>query len=79
MTEPIGHQTTKLQVKLYDQMDEEDAVEEARNPMFGVLGVFMFGVVFLTVCMGRFVFKQSILLRTMHTLSRQQHRRWRLV
>lgn len=47
----LGQQTTKLNLKLYDEMDEEKAIEEARNPMFGVLTIFFFAVVFLAVCM----------------------------
>ncbi len=48
-----GKQTTQLKVKLYDAMDQDEAIAEARNPMFGVLGLFFFLVVFLGVCMSR--------------------------
>ena len=45
-------QTTKLNLKLYDQVDEEQAIEDARNPAYGVLGLFFFAIFFLSVVMG---------------------------
>jgi hypothetical protein len=45
-------QTTKLNLKLYDQVDEEKVLEEARDPAFGILGLFLFSIFFLSVVMG---------------------------
>ena len=50
----IQMQTTKLNLKLYDQVDEEKVLEEARNPVYGILGLFFFSIFFLSVVMGRF-------------------------
>ena len=47
-------QATKLNVKLFDQVEDEVMEAEAKNPRFGVLGLFFFMVVFLGVCMSRF-------------------------
>ena len=65
-----GRQTTKLKVKLYDAMDQDEEEAEARNPMFGVLGLFFFLVIFLGVCMSRLDLIKPISVRTTHLSSR---------
>ena len=39
-------QTTKLNMKLYDQVAEEKLVDEARDPSCGVMGLFFFTIIF---------------------------------
>lgn len=65
-----GKQTTKLKVKLYDAMDQDEEEAEARNPMFGVLGLFFFLVIFLGVCMSRLGLIKPISARTTHLSSK---------
>lgn len=65
-------QATKLNVKLFDQVEDEGLEAEARNPMFGVLGLFFFMVVFLGVCMSRFYDHcKPVLAPMMPSLSRR--------
>jgi hypothetical protein len=45
-------QTTKLNLKLYDQVDEEQVLQDARNPAYGILGLFFFSIFFLSIVMG---------------------------
>ena len=44
-------QTTKLNMKLYDQVAEEKIVEETRDPQCGVMGIFFFAIIFLATCL----------------------------
>ena len=52
-------QTTKLNLKLYDEVDENKLAEEARNPMFGALTLYFFGVIFFVVLMNSFTTNEA--------------------
>lgn len=43
-------QTLKLNLKLYDEVDEDKVLEETRNPIYGILGLFFFIIVFFGLC-----------------------------
>ena len=52
-------QTTKLNLKLYDEVDDDKLVEEARNPMFGTLTLYFFAVIFFVVLMNSFTTNEA--------------------
>ena len=39
-------QTTKLNLKLYDEVDQDEIIEQTRNPTYGILGIFFFSIFF---------------------------------